>query len=186
MLLSPSGRWHSPCKRDGGIRACVRIAPRAPYTNVTQQEEFRSDTSAVVGSTPTISTKICGVGRDGRMHRTANAETFTGPKVRILDSAPSTSFTEEKTMYFIVRYNWQDKLTNKCSVGFFRSLKNASKFCTFNLPYDKTRNTVAIVKCDQGQILYSRPVEVFEWSDTYQVYIPVTENDTRRLVVLTY
>ena len=120
------------------------------------------------------------------MHRTANAETFTGPKVRILDSAPTTLTTEEKTMYFIVRYNWQDKLTNKCSVGFFRSLKNASKFCTFNLPYDKTRNTVAIVKCDQGQILYSRPVEVFEWSDTYQVYIPVTENDTRRLVVLTY
>ena len=28
------------------------------YTNVTQQEEFRSDTSAVVGSTPTISTKL--------------------------------------------------------------------------------------------------------------------------------
>ena len=58
MLLSPSGRWHSPCKRDGGIRACVRIAPRAPYTNVTQMAEFRSDTSAVVGSTPTISTML--------------------------------------------------------------------------------------------------------------------------------
>ena len=122
----------------------------------------------------------------GRLHRTANAETFTGPKVRILDSAPSTSFMEEKIMYFIVRYNWQDKLTNKCSVGFFRSLKKASKFCTFNLPYDKTRNTVAIVKCEPGQVVYSRPVEVFEWSDIYQIYIPVTDNDTRRLVVLTY
>lgn len=54
MHLSPSGRWHSPCKRDGGIRACVRITPGAPYTNVTQQEEFRSDTSAVVGSTPAL------------------------------------------------------------------------------------------------------------------------------------
>ena len=93
---------------------------------------------------------------------------------------------EEKIMYFIVRYNWQDKLTNKCSVGFFRSLKKASKFCTFNLPYDKTRNTVAIVKCEPGQVVYSRPVEVFEWSDIYQIYIPVTDNDTRRLVVLTY
>lgn len=76
-------------------------------------------------------------------------------------------------MYFIVRYNWIDnKLTNKCSVGFFRSLKKASKYCTFNLPYDKNRNTVAIVKIDEGASYYSRPVEVFEWSDTYQVYIP--------------
>ena len=50
---------------------------------------------------------------------------------RVHCSAPSTSFMEEKTMYFIVRYNWQDKLTNKCSVGFFKSLKNAIKFVTF-------------------------------------------------------
>ena len=28
------------------------------YTSVTQQEEFRSDTSAVVGSTPTTSTML--------------------------------------------------------------------------------------------------------------------------------
>ena len=28
------------------------------YTSVTQQAEFRSDTSAVVGSTPTTSTKL--------------------------------------------------------------------------------------------------------------------------------
>ena len=89
-------------------------------------------------------------------------------------------------MYFIVRYNWQDELTNKCSVGFFRSLKKASKFCTFNLQHDKTRNTVAIIKCKPGQVTYSRPVEVFEWSDTYQIYIPVTKKDTRRLVILTY
>ena len=123
----------------------------------------------------------------GRLHRTANAETFTGPKVRILDSAPTTSITEEYTMYFIVRYDWSDnKLTNKCSVGFFKSLKCAKRYCSLYLPYDKTRNTVAIVKCDQGQILYSRPTEVFEWSDTYQVYIPVIDEDTRRLVVLTY
>ena len=90
-------------------------------------------------------------------------------------------------MYFIVRYNWLDsKLTNKCSVGFFRSLKRAAKYSTFNLPYDKNRNTVAIVKCDQGSVIYSRPVEVFEWSDTHQVYIPTTDEDTRRLVALTY
>ena len=91
-------------------------------------------------------------------------------------------------MYFIVRYNWSDEtsLTNKCSVGFFRSLKKASKYCSFNLPYDKNRNTVAIVKIDEGASYYSRPTEVFEWSDTYQVYIPATDEDTRRLVVLTY
>ena len=89
-------------------------------------------------------------------------------------------------MYFIVKYNWQDKLTDKCTVGFFKSLRKASKCCVYDLPYDRNRNTVAIIKCEQGVKCYSRPVEVFEWSDTYQVYIPVTENDTRRLVVLTY
>ena len=90
-------------------------------------------------------------------------------------------------MFFIVRYNWIDnKLTNKCSVGFFRSLKKTSRYCTFNLPYDKNRNTVAIIKCTQGPIIYSRPVEVFEWSDTYQVYIPVIDTDIRRMNVITY
>lgn len=90
-------------------------------------------------------------------------------------------------MYFIVRYNWSDnKLTNKCSVGFFRSLKKASKYCSFNLPYDKNRNTVAIIYQDQGVKDYSRPVEVFQWCDLYEVYVPVLDTDTRRLVVLTY
>ena len=90
-------------------------------------------------------------------------------------------------MYFIVRYNWlNDKLTNKCSVGFFRSLKKASKFCTFSLPYSKMYNTTAIIKCEQGPQCYSRPVEVFEWSGTYQAYFPVVDEDVRRTVVLTY
>ena len=89
-------------------------------------------------------------------------------------------------MYFIVRYNWSDKLTNKCSVGFFKSLKNAVKFVTFHLPYDNERNTVAIIKQDEGVKDYSRPSEVFEWSETYEVYIPVEDEDTRRFVVTTY
>ena len=90
-------------------------------------------------------------------------------------------------MYFIVRYNWlQDKLTNKCSVGFFRSLKDAKKFSSFYLPYDKERNTVAIVYVPEGAIDYSFPVEVFEWNSYFEVYIPVEEEDLRRRVTITY
>ena len=89
-------------------------------------------------------------------------------------------------MYFIVRYNWSDKLTNKCSVGFFKSLKNAIKFCTCYLPYDNERNTVAIIYQDEGVKDYSLPKEVFEWSDTYELNIPVADEDTRRFVVTTY
>ena len=90
-------------------------------------------------------------------------------------------------MYFIVRYNWIDnELTDKCSVGFFKSLKNSLKYCTYNLPYDKNRNTIAIIKQDEGPKDYSRPVEVLEWSDTYQMYIPVIDTDIRLLVVTTY
>ena len=90
-------------------------------------------------------------------------------------------------MYFIVRYNWLcDKLTNKCSVGFFRSLRDAKKFSSFYLPYDKNRNTVAIVYVEEGVIEYSHPVEVFDWSDYFSLYIPVEETDIRRRVTITY
>ena len=90
-------------------------------------------------------------------------------------------------MYFIVRYNWSDnKLTDKCSVGFFKSLKNSLKYCTYNLPYDANRNTIAIIKQDEGPKDFSRPVEVLEWSEAYQLYIPVADMDIRLLVVTTY
>ena len=90
-------------------------------------------------------------------------------------------------MYFIVKYNWlQDKLTNKCSVGFFKSLKDAKKFSSFYLPYDKERNTVAIVYVSEGVIDYSFPVEVFEWNSYFEVYIPVDAGDLRRRVTITY
>ena len=90
-------------------------------------------------------------------------------------------------MYFIVRYNWlQDRLTNKCSVGFFRVLNDAKKFSSFYLPFDKNRNTVAIVKAEEGAIDYSYPVEVFAWSDYLECWVPVEEDDIRRQVTLTY
>lgn len=90
-------------------------------------------------------------------------------------------------MYFIVRYNWlNDRLTDKCSVGFFASLKDAKKFSSFYLPYDKNRNTVAIVRVEEGMIDYSYPVEVFEWSEYLEVYVPIIEDDIRRHVTLTY
>ena len=90
-------------------------------------------------------------------------------------------------MYFILRFNWSDnKLTNKCSVGFFRSLKKAKNFCTYTLTKDKIRNTVAIVKINEGSKTYNFPIEVFEWSDTYQVNIPVLAEDVRRKAIITY
>lgn len=92
-------------------------------------------------------------------------------------------------MYFIIRYNWSDddsKLTNKCSVGFFRSLRDAKKFVIFHLPYNVSCNTVAIVKSEEGYKEYGFPIEVFEWSETYQVYIPVMSRDARRSLTLSY
>ena len=92
-------------------------------------------------------------------------------------------------MYFIIRYNWSNddsKLTNKCSVGYFRSLRDAKKFVIFHLPYNLTCNTVAIVKSEEGYKEYGFPIEVFEWSETYQVYIPVVPRDARRSLTLSY
>ena len=38
----------------------------------------------------------------------------------------------------------------------------------------------------EGAIDYSFPVEVFEWSSNYEVYIPVEDEDLRRRVTITY
>ena len=90
-------------------------------------------------------------------------------------------------MYFIVRYDWSDnKLTNKCSVGFFKSLKSAKRYCSLYLPYDKTRNTVAIVKQKEGPIDEDFPMEVYIWSELLEVYIPALLDDTRRNTMITY
>ena len=91
-------------------------------------------------------------------------------------------------MFFIVKYNWSDEtsLTNKCSVGFFRSLKDAKKFVSLKLPFDKNRNTVVILKQKEGMIENSFPVEVYDWSEYYEYYIPVRLDDIRRRVTITY
>ena len=90
-------------------------------------------------------------------------------------------------MYFIVRYNWSDnKLTNKRSVGFFKSLKKAKRFCSLYLPYDKERNTLIIVKQKEGPLDESFPVEVYIWSELLEVYIPALLDDTRRNMMVSY
>ena len=89
-------------------------------------------------------------------------------------------------MYFVVRYNWiNDQLTDRCSVGFFRSLKRAKKFI-LNLPYSVIRNTVAIVKINEGLKDYSFPTEVYSWNEYYQIHIPVLNEDVRRSLTITY
>ena len=88
-------------------------------------------------------------------------------------------------MYIVVAYNWiNDQLTDKCSVGLFRSLKNAKRFCSFGLPYNKSRNTVAILKVATGPKCYSRPVCTMQWCPTYEVYVPIATEDTRSKVVI--
>ena len=69
---------------------------------------------------------------------------------------------------------------------FFRSLRDAKKFSSFYLPYDKNRNTVAIVYVEEGAIEYSHPVEVFDWSDYFSLYIPVEKTDIHRRVTIIY
>ena len=65
-------------------------------------------------------------------------------------------------MYFIVRYNWIDcKLTNKCSVGFFRSLKKAKKYFSLFSKQKDSRNTVAIVRINPGFKTNNFPIEVY-------------------------
>ena len=90
-------------------------------------------------------------------------------------------------MYIIVAYNWiKDQLTDRCSVGFFRSLKDAQKFSSLNLTYSINRNTVAIVKLEEGCKDYSFPVEVYAWNEYYQCYIPMAKDDVRRSLTITY
>ena len=90
-------------------------------------------------------------------------------------------------MYFVIRYNWiNGELDNKVTTGYFKSLKSARHFCTFSLPYDSQRNTLAIVKLPEGYCQYRLPVEVYDWSDYYECYIPVKMDDIRKRVTMTY
>ena len=90
-------------------------------------------------------------------------------------------------MYFVARYNWiNDQLTDKCPVGFFRSLKRAKKYVDSTMTNDKRRNTIEIVRINEGFQTYNFPTAVYEWSEYYQIYIPVLETDMRRKMVITY
>ena len=90
-------------------------------------------------------------------------------------------------MYFIVRYNWIDcKLTDRCSVGFFRSLKKAKKYFNLYSKQKDSRNTAAIVRINPGFKTNNFPIEVYQWCDVYGCYVTVPRADARRCEVLTY
>lgn len=69
-------------------------------------------------------------------------------------------------------------------MGLFRSLEKAKEFCAFDLPYCRSRNTVAILKVAAGPKRYSRPVYTMEWCPTYEVYVPIDAEDIRNKVVI--
>ena len=90
-------------------------------------------------------------------------------------------------MYFINKYHWQnDQLTDKSVVGFFRILKKASYFSRFILPYDGRHDVVVIYKAQEGVKDYAHPRLVLEWSEYYQLYIPVCRKDPRYKMVVSY
>ena len=88
-------------------------------------------------------------------------------------------------MYFVIRCNYIDSLTNKQSVGFFSDLSDA-KSCVEKLTNDPNRNIVIIARFDEGLVYYTRPIEVYRWSDYYQIYIPVVLDDIGRRLLIIY
>ena len=90
-------------------------------------------------------------------------------------------------MYFIHKYDWQDStLTNKSSVGFFRSLKKAIYFSFINLNHDTPHNTIIIFHARVGEKHLARPRMVLEWSDYYESYCQVSRRDPRYKLEVTY
>ena len=88
-------------------------------------------------------------------------------------------------MYFVIRCNYIDKLTNKCIVGFFSELSDAQELVN-NLTNDPNRNLVVIARYNEGTAYYTRPEEVYRWSDYYQIYIPVVLDDIGRRLLIIY
>lgn len=87
-------------------------------------------------------------------------------------------------MYFVIRCNYIDKLTNKCTVGFFSELSDAQELVN-NLTNDPNRNLVVIARFNEGTAYYTHPEEVYMWHDYYQIYVPVVkDNDMRRLMII--
>ena len=89
-------------------------------------------------------------------------------------------------MYFVIRCNYIDKLTNKCTVGFFSTLSQARKLVTEDLIQDPKRDLVVIAKYETGLAYYIRPEEVFRWSDAYHCYVPVTKDDIVNKILIKY
>ena len=89
-------------------------------------------------------------------------------------------------MYFIVGYNWlNNRLTDRYTVGFFRSLKKAKSFCS-KLNYPASCNTLAIVRVNQGMRYYNFPIEVYQWCEIYEGYATVLDSDPRRREIVSY
>ena len=90
-------------------------------------------------------------------------------------------------MYFVVRYNYtnDDVFTDKISVGFFKSCKKAMNFA-LDLSYDQYRNTIAIIKAKPGEFEPVFPIEVFDWSEYYECFIPTRLDDIRRRILTSY
>lgn len=88
-------------------------------------------------------------------------------------------------MYFVIRCNYISKLTNKQVVGFFSKLSDAQELIN-NLPNDQNRNLVVIARYNEGTAYYTRPEEVYRWSDYYQIYIPVVLDDIGCRLLIIY
>lgn len=88
-------------------------------------------------------------------------------------------------MYFVIRCNYDNCISKKSNIGFFSELSDA-KSCVENLIKDPSRNIVIIARFDEGLSYYTRPVEVYRWSDYYQIYIPVNFDDMVSKLLIIY
>ena len=87
-------------------------------------------------------------------------------------------------MYFVIRCNYINKITDKYTIGFFSSLSDAKK-CVCNLIQDPKRDIVIIARFEEGLAYYTRPEEVYVWNDYYQYYVPVVmDNEARKLLII--
>ena len=85
-------------------------------------------------------------------------------------------------MYFIIRFNWDVNnfaLTNKKTVGYFRTQIDACNAIIIDFPYDDARNSVAIVEIAEGIDVQGKILYVFEQNDTYEGFVPLTIDDPR-------
>ena len=85
-------------------------------------------------------------------------------------------------MYFIIRFNWDVNnfaLTNKKTVGYFRTQIDACDAIIRDLPHDAARNSVAIVEIAEGIDIWGKTLYVFEQNNAYEGFVPLTIDDPR-------